>query len=333
MIRTILTLVISTSFCLTATGQEPDVGFVRCDPAKVLGVDSCVKCHAKEIESWKATPHYATFESLHRKPEAKQIAKRLGLRSVKRNETCTKCHYTCAEKDGKNRVVAGVSCESCHGAAKDWLELHSDYGGPNLTREMESREHRQQRIDASIAAGMNNPANLYLVARQCLACHTSPDERLVNVGGHVAGSADFELVAWSQGMVRHNFLRGGGEINAVSTPEQLRVMYVVGLLADLEASFRATAVATEKAVYGITAAKRALARKKRLYEIQQIVDNQYLQQAMDAALATPLKLGNEAGLIAAANVISEAAYEFAASVDGSSLEAVDEFLPPPTAYK
>ena len=38
------------------------------------------------------------------------------------------------------------SCESCHGAAQDWLELHSDYGGPNLTRELESREHRQ--VDA-----------------------------------------------------------------------------------------------------------------------------------------------------------------------------------------
>ena len=62
---------------------------------------------------------------------------------------------------------------------------------------------------------MNNPHNIYLIARQCYDCHTVPNERLVNVGGHLAGSQDFELVAWSQGMVRHNFLRTGGTTNAV----------------------------------------------------------------------------------------------------------------------
>jgi hypothetical protein len=100
----------------------------------------------------------------------------------------------------------------------------------------------------AIAAGMNNPANLYLVARQCLACHTSPNERLVNVGGHPTGSPDFELVAWSQGMVRHNFVRSEGRTNEASSRERLRMMFVVGVMADLEASLRATAAATEKSM-------------------------------------------------------------------------------------
>ena len=184
-------------------------GFIQCDPAKVLGPDSCTKCHENEMLSWRETPHFATFETLHRMPEAKAIADRLGLRSVKRNDECTKCHFTVQEEHGRERVIAGVSCESCHGAGRDWIELHADYGGPTITRAMESPEHRAERIEKSIAAGMNNPANLYLVARQCLACHTSPNERLVNVGGHAAGTPDFELVAWSQGKVRHNFLRSG----------------------------------------------------------------------------------------------------------------------------
>ncbi|QDT00633.1 cytochrome c family protein [Adhaeretor mobilis] len=307
--------------------------FAKCDPANVLGVESCVKCHGPEIEQWKNTPHYATFETLHRKPEAKEIAKRLGLRSVKRNETCTKCHYTCQEVDGRERVVAGVSCESCHGAAKDWIDLHSDYGGSNVTRALESPEHREQRIKASMAAGMNNPTNLYLVARQCLACHTSPDEKLVNVGGHVAGSAEFELVSWSQGIVRHNFLRGGGQTNVPSTPEQLRVMYIVGVMADLEASFRATAIATEKATYGVTAAKRSLAQKKRLYEIRQLVDNEHVAQAMDVALATKLKLNNREALLAASKEIGQAAFQFAASADGRKLQAIDKLLPAVNQYK
>jgi hypothetical protein len=318
---------------LAARGQDPgpdaaaDVGFVSCDPAKVLGPDTCVKCHAGEVQQWRTTPHFATFDELHRKPEAKAIADKLDLRSVKRNDVCTQCHYTTQEVDGRPRVVAGVSCESCHGAARDWVELHADYGGAGVTAAAESPDHRRERFERSIAAGMNNPVNLYLVARQCLACHTSPDERLVNVGGHNAGSKDFELVAWSQGMVRHNFLRTGGTANAPSTPERLRVMHVVGVMADLEASLRATAAATEKATYGVAAAQRGAQRKKDLYAISQLTDNPQVKQALDAALAVRLKLNNREALVAAADEVSRAACEFAVTADGATLEAIDKLLP------
>jgi hypothetical protein len=310
---------------------DAELGFVRCDPAQVLGPDTCTKCHASEAQQWQLTPHYATFDTLHRLPAAKEIASRLGLRSVKRNDQCTKCHFTTQTVDGRDRVVAGVSCESCHGAAKDWIEMHADYGGAGVSQATESPEHRLQRIEASIAAGMNNPANPYLVARQCLACHTSPDERLVNVGGHAAGTSEFELVAWSQGMVRHNFVRSGGVTNAPSSPERRRVMYVVGVMADLEASLRATAAATEKALFGVTAAQRAARQKRRLYEISQLLDNPQVQQAMDAALAVRLKLDNREELLAAAETISQAAYEFAESADGATLGVIDRLLP--TQYK
>ena len=115
-------------------------------------------------------------------------------------------------------MVAGVSCESCHGGAADWLAIHADYGGDGVTKATESAEHRAQRVEDSIAHGMNNPHNIYLIARQCYDCHTVPNEKLVNVGGHLAGSQDFELVAWSQGMVRHNFLRTGGTTNGDAQP-------------------------------------------------------------------------------------------------------------------
>jgi hypothetical protein len=197
----------------------------------------------------------------------------------------------------------------------------------------ESEEHRRQRVESSIAAGMNNPANLYLVARQCLACHTSPDERLVNVGGHATGSLDFDLVAWSQGMVRHNFLRTGGASNAASTPERLRVMLVVGVMADLEASLRATAAASEKAAFGVAAAERAAAKKRRLYEISKLIDNQHVQRAMDAALGVRLELNNREALMAAAEEIGKAAYEFAATADGAQLAAIDPLLPAAEQYK
>jgi hypothetical protein len=316
-----------------STVDASDVGFVPCDPAKVLGPDTCLKCHSGEVQQWRATPHFATFDELHRKPEAKAIADKLGLRSVKRNDECTKCHFTTQSDGGRPRVVAGVSCESCHGAARDWIELHSDYGGAAVTAATEPPAHRQARIERSIAAGMNNPANLYLVARQCLACHTSPNERLVNVGGHAAGSANFDLVGWSQGTVRHNFLRTGGAANAASSPERLRVMHVVGVMADLEASLRATAAATEKAAYGVAAARRAAQRKRDLYAISQLIDNPQVNAALDAALAVRLKLNNRAALVAAADAVSRSAYEFAATADGAKLAAIDRLLPAPSAYK
>jgi hypothetical protein len=315
-----------------ASRSDADVGFVRCDPSKVVGSDTCVKCHQQELEAWRQTPHFQTFESLQRKPAAKDIAARLGLRSVKRNDECTKCHFTTQTTGGHARAVAGVSCESCHGAAKNWIDLHADYG-PGLAKAQETEQHRTERLQRSIAAGMNNPANLYLVARQCLACHTSPDEKLVNIGGHAAGSSQFELVAWSQGMVRHNFLRTGGSSNAPSDQNRLRVMYVVGVMADLEASLRATAAASEKAPFGVAAAQRAARQKRRLYQISQLVDNQHVRDAVDAMLAARLKLNNRDALLSAANAVGAAGEQFAATADGATLNAIDSLLPAQATYK
>ncbi len=228
------------------------------DPTLVLGNQSCVKCHAPEIQVWKQTPHAKTFDELHRRPEAKKIAANLGLKSIKNEGRCVACHYTPqAQPAADPHAIAGVSCESCHGGAKNWLDLHHDYGGEQITRATETPQHRSVRIAKSVAAGMRNPHNVYLVAQSCLRCHTTGDEELVNVGGHSPGSLDFEFVSWSQGTERHNFVRTDGKTNQASGPERLRVMFVSGMIAELEASLRATAKATEKATYGITAAKRA----------------------------------------------------------------------------
>ena len=303
------------------------------DPAKIIGADQCAKCHQSEVQQWMHTPHFATYESLHRLPRAKEIADKLGLQSIKRNDVCTQCHYTKQIEDGRERVVAGVSCESCHGGARDWVALHNDYGGPGVTKTAESAEHRAKRVADSIAKGMNNPHNIYLIARQCYDCHTVPNEKLVNVGGHLAGSQDFELVAWSQGMVRHNFLRGGGTTNATPSQDELRVMNVVGVLADLEYSLRATAGATDKSTFGVTSAKRAARMKKKLLEIQKLVNDPLLNPAIDAVETVELRLGNSAAIVAAADAVGKAANEFAEKVDGKQLAAIDNLLPRPDQYK
>jgi hypothetical protein len=192
---------------------------------------------------------------------------------------------------------------------------------------METAEHLRQRIEQSIARGMNNPHNVYLIAKQCYNCHTVPNERLVNVGGHSAGSPGFELVAWSQGIVRHNFLRTGGNTNGESTPAQLRVLYVVGVMTDLEYSLRAMAAATELANFGVTSAQRAARMKQRLHEIQQLVKEPTIAPALEALATVEPRLGNSAALLAAADAVGKAAYAFADQADGARLSAIDSFLP------
>jgi hypothetical protein len=303
------------------------------DRTKIVGSDQCAKCHQQEVQQWTKTPHFATFDSLHRTPRAKEIAERLGERSIKRSKTCTQCHYTEQNQGGRLRVVAGVSCESCHGGAADWIAIHADYGGDGVTKEQESAEHRAKRVEESVARGMNNPHNIYLIARQCYDCHTVPNERLVIAGGHLAGSEDFELVAWSQGIVRHNFVRTGGTSNAQPSAAELRVMYVVGVMTDLEYSLRAVAAATQKATFGLAGAQRAARMKRKLHEIQSIVHEPLIEPALAAVSTVELRLGNGDAITAAADAVGKAAFEFADRADGNRLTTLDRLLPHPNKYK
>ena len=273
-----------------------------------------------------------TFDQLSRNPRAKEICSNLGLRSVKRSETCVKCHFTQKTTNERTKAVSGVSCESCHGAAADWLDTHYDYGGPDATKETESGEHAEERLRESAELGMRNTRDLYTIASSCFNCHTVPDESLVSVGGHKAGSQDFELVRWSQGKVRHNFLRDG-QTNAVSTPERLRVMFVAGMVADLEFSTRGVAAATEKSTYGITVAKRAASVAIKLNQLQQQLSDPNLQLALNAFAQAELRTNNRESLEQIADQIKNAGHQFVAANDGSDLAAVDASLPDPTSYK
>lgn len=307
---------------------------VHLDPHQVVGYENCQKCHAAEVSVWKQTPHYSTFLTLHRQPEAKKIAERMGISSFKHDSECIKCHYTVqSEPSGELAAISGVSCESCHGAARDWVELHNDYGGPGASRHSESREHKIARLRESIAAGMRNPRNVYLLAQSCYRCHTVPSERLVNVGGHTAGSLDFEIVAWSQGTVRHNFVRSDGKTNDPSSRERLRKLFVAGMIADLEFSLRATAVATEKATFGVTSAKRAARAAKRLAAAQEQLQQPLLDEVLQVFDGIQLRLNNQQELTQAADSIHKLGIQFAAQVSGTALEPIDRYIPPPERWK
>jgi Cytochrome c554 and c-prime len=302
------------------------------DEHKVVGAEACQKCHVSEMNAWKQTPHFETFLTLHRKKEAQAIAGKLGITNFKNDSNCIQCHFTMQQKPSGMEAIAGVSCESCHGAAKDWVNVHQDYG-PGASRLTESPEHRFKRLGDSINAGMRNPINVYLVAQSCYRCHTVPDEKLVNVGGHSAGSLDFELVSWSQGLVRHNFIRTDGKENLPSSPERLRLMFVAGMIADLEFSLRSTAVATEKADFGITSAKRAARAADRLKSAQSKLQLPILDEILSVYSGVTLRLKNHDPLVQAADQINQLGIKFAATVSGEPLLAIDAFIPPSNKWK
>jgi hypothetical protein len=213
-------------------------------PSKVVGSDACKECHTAEHAAWFNTHHAKSFDALR---EGQEIADKLQLgRTFRRDGFCIDCHSTAQVKEDKATPISGVSCESCHGAAADWIKVHNDYGGEKVTREQESAEHRAARWKQAEAGGMLRPGRIDLVAGNCFSCHSVPHEQLVNVGGHKIGS-DFELVSWSEGEVRHNYLASKGQSNAAASPERRRVKYVVGKLKDLEAGLRGMAKITDAA--------------------------------------------------------------------------------------
>ena len=180
---------------------------------------------------------------------------------------------------------------------------------------------------------MRNPVNLYLMAQSCLRCHTTADEELVNVGGHSAGSLDFEMVSWSQGTIRHNFVRTNGQSNDVSDRNRLRVMFVAGMVAELEASLRATAAATQADTFGFTVAKRAARAAARLKSVHSKTASPQLATILSVFDSVELSLDNRGPLTEAADRIAMLGFAFADSTGGEELGVLDPFIPATDRWK
>ena len=316
----------------TSYGQGRD-DFIRMDPEKIVLPEECGACHQSEHAVWRRTPHATGFDTLHKKESAEEIADRLGFRLIKRESACLKCHYTPIFRRGQLRAGDGVTCESCHGAARDWINVHNDYSAREAVDE--TPEHRRERIEQSIEAGMLRPSDLYSVASNCYQCHTVPHEELVNVGRHSTGSAAFELVSWSQGEMRHNFLKSfieaDGTINAERSPEYKRVMYVIGKALDLEYSLRGVAAATENGRYVKAMGRRSRNAIAELRDITEAVSIPELEKILETVRSLPIELGSQAALLEAADAIGEVAKHFLAEHDGTSLASLDPFYLEPRA--
>jgi hypothetical protein len=301
-------------------------------PEKVLGPASCAECHPNEVEAWKTSKHFKSLHLVHRTPEAAQIVAKLGLQPMKTEATCMACHYLSKSGPAGPQIAAAVACESCHGASDDWIKIHGDYG-VGAKKETETAEHRATRRAESVIGGLIDAQNIYGLGQNCYGCHAGHDEKLVNVGGHTPGAAGFNLLAWTQGEVRHNLLGDEHRGNPEATPENKRRLLAVGWILEAEYSFRATARATEKATYGVTYARRADAARKMLEKIQALAPTPQLAAILAVARPVALKLNNAAELNAAADRIGQLGRAFSAEVTGAQLAPLDALLPAPDTYK
>ena len=162
-----------------------------------LRPSKCVQCHDhdRQAAKWqreeplalKGKAHFATLKQLDG-TKAAGFAKALGIDPFDLKGACVKCHATVFRGDAN----AGVSCESCHGPASGWNELHQQKGSYAKAVAAGKRDLRDQ------------PA---AIARVCVECHVVSDRRLA-AAGHPTGEA-FDagvslqkLVHWNRG---HDF--------------------------------------------------------------------------------------------------------------------------------
>lgn len=321
----ILLCLLALFSCTQSMAQEYHV-----EPTKVKGPDACGECHKETVSAWKETHHSSTFTLMPRSDEAREIADKMGIKRIKSESDCLGCHFTLALEENEPTPISGISCESCHGAGTDWIDVHSDFGGKDITADTEDPAHKVQRYADSEAAGMIRPSNLYDLAANCYSCHTVPNERLVNVGGHAAGS-NFELVRWSQGEVRHNLWYSDN--NTEASLERRRQLYLIGKMLEFEYALRGVAKATQSAEYAKAMATRAQRALAFLKKIDETVDDSYLSEIINVGGGAQLKLNNETALLQAAEQISTQAKGFSNSSDGANLQGVDALLPTPDKYR
>ena len=306
-------------------------GAVASDPAKTVGPNACAECHKQEAEAWKGTHHFKTFRGMPRKTEANEIADKMGVRRIKSDSLCVSCHFTVQQKNNKEELVAGISCESCHGAGQDWIKVHSGFSGK--TPLFESKAEEEARWKLADSKGMIRPRSFYLLAKNCYGCHVVPQEDLVNKGGHRAGSA-FELVSWSQGEVRHNTWYSKGRDNVPASAARMRMLYLVGLGVELETAIRGISRAKVRWLYAFEMAKRVDRARKQLAAAAKAAPGvPEIAEMVKFSYSAGLKLNNERRLTAAADGVSKLLESITEKYDGSTMVGLDSLIPGPDKYK
>ena len=293
---------------------------LHAEEAYKQGAETCQTCHSAEYAVWEQTKHFSSFREVHKNPKAKDILAAVGgSTNMKANETCTLCHYSMIQDsvDAKPAAKSGTSCESCHGASSQWLNIHNDYGGPEVTKETETPDHKAKRLADAEAAGWIHPGKKLGIAGNCMTCHGLAHPKLggdtlskMLAAGHPLNT-DFELVKYSQGTVRHRFYPPDTSVNADPTPAELARMFVIGKAAQLVSATQAMSKSTDSAYQE--------AQKKRVDDAT-------------AALSAVKSVPEAAQLIASPS--EDSAKKLEAAIADKDLSAeVGSLLPDPSSYK
>ena len=310
------------------------------DPSHTLGVESCRECHDSIVESWERSRHATSLTTLTRSEAARTIAHLAGIKpdTITTSGSCARCHFTQETLSGALQTTAAVSCESCHGGASEWIDLHNS----------KSRS-RGQRVAEASAHGMKHPAATFAVAKSCFECHVVDDEQLVNKAGHPALSAGFELLSWYSGDVKHNFLvskegkavkSNSGEPQPLPASRQ-RVLYLSGKLLHLSHSLSAIASSTDAPVdkdgkllllpsglptYAVQHALTAQNLVDELTTLQKQLPLPELAQVTGLMSGTPLSTGHAEEIASAAREVERLAEQFSQKNDGANLAALDRII-------
>lgn len=310
------------------------------DASHTLGAESCRDCHKAIVESWERTKHATSFSTLANSEAAHRIATFIGMKadSIATNASCVRCHYTQEKLASAVQTTAAVSCESCHGGAEQWIDIHNS---KSLSR--------SERITQATALGMNHAASVFASAKACFECHVVDDEQLVNKAGHPALSEGFELLSWYGGEVKHNFLvttegkpvkSNGHDPQPIPAPRK-RMIFLTGKLLHLAHSLCAVGCSEDapvgkdgklvrlpngKPTYAVQHAQTVQRLVKEMRELQSKLGIPEYGQALALVESNPLTTGHGKELAAAAMEIKRLAEQFSKSHDGSKYAELDSVL-------
>ncbi len=215
-------------FALLNRGQSADetpapAAAAKPDP-KFMGAASCALCHSKsdrpqvksdlvtleEYSIWDhGDRHRHAFDVLDC-PRAHAMETALGWErdSAKTNSQCLACHSIEINKDSAGETLSdakaqtaaiaqGVSCEACHGAAHDWIDLH--WKGARW-RELPPQQKAKY--------GLTDLCDPITRTELCLSCHLGnvSEKKFVTHDMFAAGHpplAAFEIATFLEQMPPH----------------------------------------------------------------------------------------------------------------------------------
>lgn len=173
------------AFVMMATLLFADSASAAGDEALHLGAASCASslCHGS-VQAFEDSPiarnEYIIWQSdryrnMHAKafhklqtPEAQSIARKLGLENAESAPECLVCHadHVAPALQGERfQLDDGVTCESCHGPAGEYIDAHVDKG--------QSREDM-------LAHGLYPTWDPEARGRLCLSCHLGGEGRFIS---------------------------------------------------------------------------------------------------------------------------------------------------------